>query len=188
MIPELTAAAARAPWAQQMGSRTRPLINYMVGGGTPGDGTSISGTTWVVEYVDPEVRVYKLESPEDYTVVFSAADITFVSLAFDQSMRWVVGYTQAGVGKLYWYDSIAGGYTVLNVSGAVQPFVSLDVRDLVYLGESDVVISYTRDTNLYTRVQRERFATERLLKSTAGSALSRFGLSVTNRLQWQVRP
>ncbi|AHB12139.1 tail fiber protein [Xylella phage Paz] len=188
MIPQLTAAQARAPWAQQMGSRSKPLINYAVGGDTLGDSATISGTTWVVEYVGQEVRVYKLDAPETYSVAFSGADITFVSLAFDQSMRWVIGYTQAGAGKLHWFDSIVGGYTTYVVPGAVQPFVSLDVRDKVYIGASDVIISYTRDTNLYTRVQRERFATERLLKSAAGAALSRFGLSTVNRLQWQVRP
>lgn len=188
MIPELTLAKARAGWAQVMGSRSKPLINYSVGGPTLGDGAAISGTTWVVEYVSPELRVYKDGFPEDYSVALSLPGITFVSLAFDQSMRWAIGFTHEDKGKLLWYDSLAAGYTVLEVQGAVKPFVALDVRDLVYVGVSDIIVSYMRGTSIYTRVQRERFQTERLLKADAGSSLSRFGLSVVNRLQWQVMP
>ncbi|WWO60318.1 hypothetical protein [Xanthomonas phage SB4] len=188
MIPELTAAVAKAPWAQQMGRRTRPLINYMIGGNELGNGAAIAGTTWVVEYVAPEVRVYKQDSPEDFTVVLTKPDITFVNLAFDQSMRWVIGYTHDDKGYVYWYDSIVGQYATIEIPGSKRPYVSLDVRDVVYVGDSDVIISYTRDNNLYTRVQRERFQTERLLKTAAGSDLFRFGLSVINRLQWQVLP
>lgn len=188
MIPNIPSTQTPSAYEDKQGRRLEPLIAYCVGGPAI-RADNLEGTDWVAQYIAPNVVLYRADQPTDQTVLFTADDVTEVSLAFDQSMNPVIAYVQAGVAKFWWFDQLINAYTVIDVgTGAISPRVCLDIREQILLASSDLVLSYLRGRDLYAKVQRERFVTERLLVSDIGSYLINFGRSVVNRLQWRLRP
>jgi hypothetical protein len=185
MIPELSTTVHSTSFESKQGRRTLPLIAYCVGGTTLGD-FSTNDTQWVAEVVGNEVQL-RVEGADSYVVILTGENIEFISLAFDTAMNYVLSYMQGGVAKMLYYTGSV--YATLTLpAGTKRPFVALDVIEQVLFASSDVILSYIRDNNLYARVQRESFETERLLKAAAGSDIVRFGRNTGNRLQWRLLP
>jgi hypothetical protein len=121
------------------------------------------------------------------TVLFSGANITELSLAFDQNMQPVVAYVQAEQARLYWFDSSIPGYTSTVIAGAITPRVALDEKRPLLVLSSDVILGYIRAGNLYFRAQRDRYLIEYLLKSDVNATLVTVGMTTNYRFKFKLR-
>ena len=114
-------------------------------------------------------------------------NITELTLAFDQNMNYVLAYVQYGSARLYWFDTFLGQYVITDFPGAITPRVTLDDRRESQTTQSDLVLAYVKDSNLYFRLQRDRFQNEYLLKSNVSARLEQMGMNVKNRLQFKLK-
>lgn len=109
------------------------------------------------------------------------------SLAFDQLGRPSAAFVEAGVPKLYWFDSVAQAFvTDTLAAGTINPRVTLDDARENFAGSSDIILGYVRAGGLYYRQQRDRFTVERLLREPAGG-LSHISMADNLRLHFLVR-
>jgi hypothetical protein len=131
------------------------------------------------------IKVWVAPDPEGAPAVevFAGADITEVSLAFDQNMQPTLALVDAGVTKLRWYDTLANAMTTTNFPGHKTPMLTLDdKRDIAtQTGVNDIIFAYIREGLVCWRQQRDRYGAENQL-GAAPSANSRI-LGVGNRLQ-----
>lgn len=143
--------------------------------------------TWTAEVVGEEVLLSAPNQPVKLSV-FSLPDIAELTLAFDQNMRVSLCVVQYGVAKLFWYDSVVADFVVTEFPGAISPRITLDDRRQNELGSSDIILAYVKTDNLYFRLQRERYLTERLLKADVQATLVQMGMNTVNRLQFKLKP
>ncbi|UEW68384.1 hypothetical protein [Xanthomonas phage JUN5] len=141
---------------------------------------------WRVQVLGTDVVIDHDGGPQQ--VMFSRPNITEVSLAFDQNMRPYIAFVQDGTAWLWWFDSQAGAMVFSSFPGMVTPRITTDEKRELQLQNSDVILAYVRANNLYFRMQRERFQTERLLASAVNATLVAIGMNRGNRLQFRLRP
>jgi hypothetical protein len=110
------------------------------------------------------------------TVIYSASDISDFDITFDQNMQPFLAFTQGGVAKFRWFDATVPGFVVITLPGAVTPKCQLDDKRPSQISNSDIILAYVRDFDLYYREQRDRFGVEYLLKDGAGPRLRRIGM------------
>jgi len=165
-------------------------IDYADGGvGIQDPSLGLNYQTWTAEIVEDIVEDRIVLSAPTYpaTTVYTGDDITEVSLAFDQNMNPVIAFVEAGVSKLYWYDTLAGEQVVTEIPGNVtHPRVALDDTRQFNIVNSDIILAYIKDGALCYRQQRDRFEVERQLSSGPWIALVRIGMGSTLRFQFQV--
>lgn len=170
--------------------RRNKLIDYELGGIALQDPTSgLEYQEWTLELVGNDVTIYPSSSPGSSQVLFTATGINQVSLAFDQNMRPVVAYVAHGQAKLWWYDTVPQQVVTTTLDPDVRsPVVSLDDKRQSAFSRSDVLLFYCRGPQLMYRQQRDRYNTERLLKSFPGNQISirRAGMSTRWRMQIEV--
>jgi hypothetical protein len=71
-------------------------------------GTGMNIRTWRLFMVGVDVQI---DAPSVAAVtIFSGANITELSLAFDQNMNPAIAYVQATAAKLYHYDTVTEAY------------------------------------------------------------------------------
>lgn len=132
-----------------------------------------------------EDRISLWTDTVDKIQVVSGTNITELSFTFDQNGRPSVLYLQYGLMKLFWYDSSLGGEITTTFStGNISPKIFLDDKRGTQSGNSDMIIGYIRNTNLYYRQQRDRFLVEYLLARDVIGRLERFGMGRNLRLQF----
>jgi hypothetical protein len=125
-------------------------------------------------------------------VILTAPGITEFSLTFDQNGRQVISYVQSGISKLFWFDSVGGGFVTTAYGPTyLNPRVTLD--DKRFLGStgyqtSDVIFAYVRDGSLYWRQQRDRFLIEYLWEANVPAGLIKIGFNRQLRLQAMLEP
>lgn len=166
-----------------------PLSETVLGGFAINDGSKGRKTQrWVVYWdavasaigVTDESGVLKLSVSRSYLV-------TTVSMAFDANMNPAIAYQSSTGSHLYWYDSAASGYTTLTIADGTSCRAGLDLIDNVLAAQSDILFAYIREENLYYRVQRERYATERLIgPAIPGGILYRVAPDKGGRLQFKI--
>lgn len=135
-----------------------------------------------------------LVSPDPYTVettVLTVASVNECALAFDQNMNPTIAYVVGTQAYLYWYDTALEAMTTTTLASDVRsPFLSMDdKRDAATsMGSNDVLLFYLRSSQLCYRQQRERYQTERVLKTFAGPrvTISKVGMNAGNRLQVEI--
>jgi hypothetical protein len=165
-------------------------IDYERGGvalNDPSQGSQVAN--WRARLVGDDVMV-GIEPYTTETLMFTEAGISEISLAFDQSMNPTIAYTAMGVAKLWWYDaSVPGRVTTTFPSGCLSLFLTLDDKRQGQNATSDVLLFYMRASKLCFRQQRDRFATERVLRWIKGSAatIKRVGMSAGNRIQIELQ-
>jgi hypothetical protein len=128
------------------------------------------------------------------TILFSAPNITEISLAFDQNMKPAVAYVSQGNPYFWWYDATIPGYTILNLPvGITNPRCTLDdKRSLeIGLGKSDIILAYINSNNLCFRQERDRYTVEYVLQSNLSTlipnpTLNKIGMNLKERLQFQI--
>jgi len=115
--------------------------------------------------------------------------VTQCTLAFDQNGHQTFAFTAGGLPKLYWYNTLVAAFvTTTLAAGTTFPTICLDDKRYTQNGSSDILLFYTRPVgdgvfNLYFRMQRERYETERLLKAGTLPYMYKAGMNYGNRVQ-----
>ncbi len=122
------------------------------------------------------------------TILFQMSGITSLSFAFDQNMRPTVVYTVGSTVSLRWYDTLAASYVTTQYTGIRDPRVSLDDKRPTQIANSDVIFAYIKADKLYYRQQRDRYNTEREIRSgvLATQRLRNVGMNRNLRLQFEL--
>ncbi|MBD8496662.1 hypothetical protein, partial [Pseudomonas syringae] len=140
---------------------------------------------WRARLIREQVLLGATSVPE--FVLYEGAGISEISFAFDQNMRPVLSFVQAGQPKIRWHDPVAGAQVVTDLpASALTPKVLLDDKRPTQESSSDVILAYVRDGGLYFRQQRDRYLVERLLATGITTGILRFGLSDQLRLQFMM--
>jgi hypothetical protein len=188
MIPnnELSPTPVLAPYSEQVNDPDAPLVDYELGGtalSDPSDGLQVK--TWTAFMDGNDVRI----QAEDVaaTTLLTLAGVTEISLAFDQEMRPAIAYVQNGVAKLWWYDPAGPGYATLTFADAISPRITLDEKRPILINDSDIILAYVKDNNLYFRAQRDSFAVEYLLKEDINGTLVTINMTDNFRLKFKLR-
>lgn len=164
-------------------------IAYAYGGigiGDPSQGLAVQ--LWTAEAMPTFVA---LTAPNVTTPIniLAQPDITELTLAFDQNMNVAIAFVQYGQGKLYWFDTFLGMYTITALpAGSISPRVTMDDSRYLQTSLSDMILGYVLNDNLYFRMQRERFLSEHLLKNNVAGRLVQMGMNTKNRLQFKIKP
>lgn len=94
-------------------------------------------------------------------VLYSEAGITQMDFSFDQNMKPCLAFTQNGVAKFWWYNTVNLQYeTIILPALSTTPLTLLDDKRVGLLGSSDIILFYLREGRLYYREQRDRFTVE----------------------------
>lgn len=120
------------------------------------------------------------------TLLFTEAEpIIAMALTFDQLGRPIVFYQTAGNDlKLYWFDPVAGQNVTQLIGTGQYPAATFDYLTNINYQESDAWIFYVKGNSVYSRLQRERWATEHLVRTYPTEPIIRSaGLTVGGRLQ-----
>lgn len=188
MIPNqiLSTIPIPRPYLEKVNDFNLPLIDYEMGGVALNDASQgLQVKLWTLYMVGDDVTISAPDVAP--TVVFTAQNITEISLAFDQSMQPVIAYVQAEEARLYWFDTTIPGYTNTILTGAVSPRVSLDDKRPLFVPLSDVIVGYVKDNNLYFRAQRDRYLIEYLLKSNVNATLVTVGMTTNLRFKFKLK-
>lgn len=124
--------------------------------------------------------------------LFTQLNVFEFSFAFDQNMRYLTGVLlRDGTFLLRWYDSSVASYVTSTFSGITGFKLGLDDKREVQVRRNvtDVIFTYLKDNLLCFRSQRERFATEHVLKSDLplNLVITNFGMNEHLRVQWRMR-
>lgn len=189
MIPELSDYTGRGEWSGRIRKRSKPLIDYEVGGVALNDPSAgLTGYNWTAEYADGAVYIWREDLGESTKVSILAREgITRIGLAFNQNMQPYLCWEE-GDGCFLWYYSPSGAMEMMQIADAVEPCLTLDERRLELVSNSDVILSYRNGTSLCARVQRENFATEHVLADIGDSELTGAGMTTGLHMQWRYRP
>jgi hypothetical protein len=168
---------------------TTNLLDYEMGGtalNDPSNGLLVK--LWKIQVVGDDVVISATDVAE--STLFTASNITEISFTFDQNMNPFVAFVQSGQAKYYWYDPSLSSYQTVSMASTVKyPRVCMDDKrpDMTTLDKNDIILAYINNGNLYYRMQRERFLTERLLASSVTGKLIKIGMNKGNRLQFMFR-
>lgn len=194
MLPELStpgAVASSVPLPSKILDPdfrvSSPLVDWESGGVAIGDASQGHFVKNWRCYMDG-VRVMVQADADEPVALFSAGGISELSLAFDQAMHDCVAYTQAGVARLRWYDTLVGEHVITEFAGARNMRVTLDDKRPLQIDKSDIIVAYLRGNALYVRQQRERFATEYLVRDDLypHAVLRNIGMNLKWRLQFDL--
>ncbi len=138
---------------------------------------------WRARIVADTVYITSATTPE--TPVITVRGIQEVSLAFDQNARSVVLYLVQGNMWLYWHDPTIQQYThTLLETGVISPRASLDDKREMQRDNSEIILAYVKDGNLYYRGQRDRYQIPYLLQTGVAGRLMRIGMNINYRFQF----
>ncbi|WP_444890052.1 hypothetical protein [Microbulbifer sp. DLAB2-AA] len=190
-LPEntLSSQPVASPFIGGAALPVRNITDYQRGGIALQDSSKgLNFQTWRARVLE-DGKAIVLDAQQVWaSTVITGNNITEVSLAFDQNMRPVIAYVEAGTAKLYWYDSSQGAQATTTFAGFVTPRVSLDDKRSTQTGNSDVIFAYLKGGNLYYRQQRDRYGVEYLLASNVNSpGLVKIGMSRNFCLQFLLK-
>jgi hypothetical protein len=187
VLPENVLKTLSAPSAflEPDGRERNPLEDFEQGGVAMGNASmGLQYQSWRAWWVDGVVYLAPVFGGTP-TALFTLANVTELSLSFDQGMRPCVAYVAGGQAGLRWFDATVGDYAVLPLPGAASPFLTLDDKRPDFVAASDVLLFYLLDGGVWYRQQRDRFAVARRLANipTFTQRITRCGMGVNNRLQ-----
>lgn len=166
--------------------RDDPLTDYEKGGiGLQNASQGLDVQIWTLRY-DENTGEFLLSAPNyPETSQFVRFDVSYVSLSFDSNMNPFISFTEAGVSKFWWYDSVLGQQVFAEslIATANSPYATLDDRRFTQNNSRDVILTYIRSGNLYFRAQRDRYLIEYLLKTGVTGEVLIAGMGTNLRLQ-----
>ena len=138
-------------------------------------------------YLQPET------APESPPIpIFTESDVVEFTFTFDQNMRWAAATRKADKTMQFrWYDSAVEAYVTSHYSDVTSVRLCHDDKRSVqvFLGTSDILITYLSAGKVHWRIQRDRYLTQYTkhdLTVSASHRISHFGLSQGLRLQWRI--
>lgn len=137
------------------------------------------GTEWIV--LTPDTT----GSPQS---VLNIPNLSELSFCFDQNGNITVVYVQAGVLKLYYYDTLAQDFATLIIPGGLSGMVTLDDKRARQSALHDIMLIYTKDDGiggyeLHSRRQRDRFDPEIPLNEACYRYMLNLGMHEGLRVQ-----
>lgn len=190
MIPVPSTTPVYGPWLYRMRSRKVPLIDYERGGVALDDPSQgLDGYDWTVKYdpADSGIYVWREDQGEASKVLLlTKPGVTRICLAFDQNMRAHVAWEDASGVTLRRYNGTA--MEEMPIPNASSPCLTLDIHQLEFVTNSDILLGYNNGTNLCVRVQREVYAVEHVQGDVGNAPLMMMGANTSFRMQWRMRP
>jgi hypothetical protein len=169
---------------------TSPLLDYEIGGVAINDASQgMLVRTWRGLFDKQDGWLYLQADNETPVQWIQDFAITEFSFTFDQNMRPAVAYVSGGEMRLRWFDTTINNYRTDTFGTARNPRLALDdKRPLLLAGNSDIIFAYIRGDSLYYRQQRDRFNTERFLRSgiEADIRLKNIGMTRNLRMQFEL--
>ncbi len=177
-----------------------PVLNvedYQMGGiGLSDASQGLQVQAWYIHITGtPVLNNIVISAPNTQPIIlFSAPNITEVSLSFDQNMRPAVAYVSQGNSLFRWYDTTIPGYTIINLASTiVSPRCTTDDKRAteITLGLSDIILAYINNNTLCYRQERDRFTIEYVLLANLNTiipnpSLNKIGMNTIERLQFQI--
>lgn|SRR5574341_1721717 len=163
------------------------LVSYELGGialNDPSQGRMVQ--VWTARIIGQTIRLSAPSVPES-TFLTLAGVLTAVSLAFDSNMQPTLTFTEDGVIKLYWFDTVAGQFVTTNFPAATSAKVATDDKRASQVAASDVIFAYTSTGVLHWRQQRDRYTIEYIAGPVPlNGRLRRLGMNEARRLQFEI--
>lgn len=140
------------------------------------DGT-YSFSLWDAELLTSNEITLISEDGEQMTYpIANSASVEHFCFSWDFGGRMYTGVSrlQNGLHKIYWtyYDSITGKDELLVIDGKSAQ-CAIDARRFRQSPPIDMTLAYIRDSSLYVRYQRERFAVEHRVTGVPSDAVLR---------------
>lgn len=115
------------------------------------------------------------------------SEIQEIRGCFDQNMAPFVAYKAADQYHYWWYDTVTAAYIFSDLPNGVDSVAcTLDDKRQFNSTNSDILLFYTNNNNLYMRRQRDRYQNEMLLKAGIGGRLVKVGMNGIERLQFKM--
>lgn len=192
MLPGNTASSVAVPseFLSPDDQVSSPLIDFERGGLALNDSSlGLNYQNWSCFVASNGLDVQVQPQSGAPITLFQQAGIETLAFTFDQNMRPCVVY-QIGLNTfLRWYDSVPAAYVTTMFSNMRDPKLALDDKRVTQLAlNSDIIFAYITGSNLCYRQQRERFATERVLRTglPASLGLKNVGMGRNLRLQFEI--
>lgn len=161
------------------------LVDYEMGGvaiSDPSQGLNVQ--SWKCTYEQSRFILTPETGPA--SVVLVVDSVTAMSFTFDQNMRPTIAYEQNGRLWLWWWDTTVSARVFTDHGPGRCPRLTLDDKRDSQTSNSDIIFAYIKPTNeLCFRKQRERFMTERVLKSGLHDHTKLKNVSMNNKLRLQ---
>lgn len=139
---------------------------------------------WQVRADGTNIYLSAPNTPEFAYLPNTAA--VWVALSFDQNGRPFIAWTadKVGTSYYYWYDTTIPGFRTSALVGPVfRVFAVMDDQRPLLIQNSDIILAYTRNGTLFTRVERDRFGVE-YNQGAAPGKLVQLGMNTKLRLQF----
>ena len=172
--------------------RERTLLEDWEQGPTAIQDTSqgLNFQVWHLTYV-PNDFILTPQTVGNPVVVHTAPSVTQCTCAFDQNANIAISYMQAGIAKLYWFDTQVGQYVITSsATGAVSPALTLDDKRDITTSSSDILLWYTKQQpdssySLFMRRQRDRYENEIFMANPVWPFIWKLGMNDGLRVQLQ---
>lgn len=187
MIPEqrLSTVNLHAPLLVDF-PRDDPFTDFESGGiglQNPNEGLDVQ--LWKLRY-DELTGEFLLSAPTyPETSQFVRFDVSYVSLSFDSNMNPFISFTEAGVSKFWWFNTVneQQEFEESLIATATSPYATLDDKRLLENTSRDNLLFYVRSGALYFRAQRDRYLVEYLLATGVIGEVLVAGMGTNLRLQ-----
>jgi hypothetical protein len=148
---------------------------------------------WTAVYIERTKEIcLSADNTPPIIIATNVNTLRSLSLAFDQNMQYFIAWMTVEGNCFYrWFDVSLPGYRTSALSNAEFPIAVLDIKDNLFVAQSDILLFYTNTAlpgpskNLYCRVQRQNYAVENLLYSGLPGYLFKAGMSDKNRIQFE---
>jgi hypothetical protein len=138
---------------------------------------------WQVFYESGDIKIKPVTGNVEFT--YPVPNATIVSGAFDQNMSPIIAWVDtSNSASIYFFGP--SGYTTLTVNGVNSMRLGIDDIREFYSAASDIFFAYTKNNNLYYRIQRDNYTNEYLIGSAPGMTLRRMGPTNKNRFQFEL--
>lgn len=142
---------------------------------------------WTFSYISKTTYVNAPNQAAPTLLFTIANEIQEIRGCFDQNMAPFVAYKAANQYHYWWYDTVTAGYIFSDLPVTVDSVAcTLDDKRQWNSSNSDILLFYTNNNNLYMRRQRDRYQNEMLLKSGVGGKLVKVGMNGIERLQFKM--
>lgn len=183
---ELTETAVAADIMVPYNRVKTPLADYARGGVALLDASrGLNVKNWVCEVQNGGVFL-SADNVQPFRIETIRGEPTWISFAFDQNMHYNLAYKlEDGEAYHYWYDVDSRQYITMALGKVNTPFLRLDDVRIYPSFHNDILLSYIKERTLYARLQRDRYAVEYKLAEDVGQRISRCGMNMRLRFQWE---
>lgn len=144
---------------------------------------------WTFTAVDNQVFVAAANTGGDTLLLTATAGkIEEVLGTFDQNMQPMVAYRVVDQWYYWWFDAVTHGFITSQLPvGTSSCRVAFDDRRRDQSPNSDILLFYTLNANLYMRMQRDRYQVDYLLRASVHATLLRADMNAINRMQLKMQ-